>query len=95
MRQKCKIQWLKEEDQNTKFFHSYLKTRRNNNSIFTIKDTKRVHHTEIEEVSRAFVEYYIELLGTKNRNRKHVCRAISQTGKLVTDTQSEDLKRKK
>ncbi|KAH0642430.1 hypothetical protein KY290_034023 [Solanum tuberosum] len=51
LRQKSKMQWLKEGDQNTKFFHNYLKARRSNNRIFIIKDTNGVQHTSIDDVS--------------------------------------------
>ncbi|XP_059283230.1 uncharacterized protein LOC132036850 [Lycium ferocissimum] len=38
LRQKSKVQWLTQGDQNTKFFPATLKARRNANRVFTIKD---------------------------------------------------------
>ena len=38
LKQKEKIQWIQEGDQNTKFYHNYIKARRNTNRIFGVKD---------------------------------------------------------
>ncbi|KAG5591485.1 hypothetical protein H5410_041999 [Solanum commersonii] len=78
LRQKSKMQWLKEGDQNTKFFHNYLKARRSNNRIFTIKDTNGVQHTSIDNVKSC---------------RKHVCSDIIQQGTLVNEAQRDELTR--
>ncbi|XP_060190443.1 uncharacterized protein LOC132619609 [Lycium barbarum] len=62
--QKCKMHWLAQGDMNTKYFHSMLKTRRNTNRIFNIKDSQGVTRTDIEGIDDAFVEFYSSLLGT-------------------------------
>ncbi|XP_060189094.1 uncharacterized protein LOC132618052 [Lycium barbarum] len=83
LQQKCKVAWLKEGDQNTKFYHSFLKARRNTNRIFTIKNKEGVYITEVEDISRAFTEYYTELLGTANENRQHADSAMIRTGPIL------------
>ncbi|XP_019252629.1 PREDICTED: uncharacterized protein LOC109231421 [Nicotiana attenuata] len=72
LRQKSRMQWLTKGDQNTKFFHSAIKERRNMNRIFSVVDTQGVARRDTEEVSQAFIEFYEKLLGEKNENRKNV-----------------------
>ncbi|GJU13851.1 RNA-directed DNA polymerase, eukaryota, reverse transcriptase zinc-binding domain protein [Tanacetum coccineum] len=57
--QQAKIEWLKDEDMNTKFFHAYLKSRRNRSRITMIKNEKdkidfdkTVSHTDAEWMLR-------------------------------------------
>ncbi|XP_069152904.1 uncharacterized protein [Solanum lycopersicum] len=91
LKQKEKIQWIQEGDQNTKFYHNYIKTRRNTNIIFGGKDKHGERQEGMEEISKAFLEYYSELLGQSNKGRKHVCREIIMKGSLVNKEQREQL----
>ncbi|XP_070025200.1 uncharacterized protein LOC142181811 [Nicotiana tabacum] len=50
LRQKSKVQWLKQSDKNNKYFHSYMKARRNANRILSIKDSKGNRVTNMEEI---------------------------------------------
>ncbi|XP_059285656.1 uncharacterized protein LOC132039131 [Lycium ferocissimum] len=93
LQQKCKVQWLKEGDQNTKFYHSFLRSRRNTNKIFTIKDKEGQYRTTMEDISKAFIEYYVELLGTANVERKHASSCLIRTGPILTEEQRRMLDR--
>lgn len=58
LRQKSKIQWLKDGDSNTRFFHQNIKMRRCQNSIYSIVDGNGVMVNSPEKVAKAFVDYY-------------------------------------
>jgi hypothetical protein len=49
-RQRAKEHWLKMGDKNTKYFHSCVKARRKNNSIYSIVDLEGRNHTTPEAV---------------------------------------------
>lgn len=70
------MHWLKEEDMNTKFFHSMIKARRNSNRIFTIRHGEGNTRTNAPDIAETFVEYYRNLLGTKGISRTRVCNTI-------------------
>ncbi|KAF3670478.1 hypothetical protein FXO38_06829 [Capsicum annuum] len=69
LRQKCKIRWLKEGDMNTTYFHSTLEARGNYNRILAVKDIHGIPRREVEEISKAFIEFHTELLGTTRTER--------------------------
>lgn len=67
MRQKSRVQWLTQGDQNTKFFHSAIKEIRNKNRIFSVIDAQRSTKKEPGEVAEAFIGFCKNLLGIKSR----------------------------
>ncbi|XP_019266559.1 PREDICTED: uncharacterized protein LOC109243992 [Nicotiana attenuata] len=67
LRQKSKIQWLKQGDMNTKNFHSMMKARRNSNRILAVDNTEGQHVTDLEEIAKTFIVFYEGLLGTKQQ----------------------------
>ncbi|XP_075077280.1 uncharacterized protein LOC142164015 [Nicotiana tabacum] len=87
LRQKTKVQWLTQGDQNTKVFHNFMKARRNENMIFSIRGDGGQIITNIEGIARAFVGFYTELLGTKNDNRAHVCNNLVRADPTVNEEQ--------
>ncbi|KAL2904673.1 Tetratricopeptide repeat protein 23-like [Bienertia sinuspersici] len=62
LKQKAKIQWIRDGDENSALFHSSIKRRRLQNNVYAIKD----HHGNWQDspvgVEQAFVNYYQELL---------------------------------
>lgn len=62
-RQKSRIQWLKEGDQNTKFFHSTVKFRQKAQSFIGIKDLNGVTCTNHEQVAAAAINFFQNLIG--------------------------------
>ncbi|XP_070009962.1 uncharacterized protein [Nicotiana sylvestris] len=75
LRQKSKIQWVRQEDQNTKYFHSMIKTRRNANKIFSIKDAEGKETIDVEGIADAFIKFYKKLLG-KSKETDNMCASI-------------------
>ncbi|GJX74146.1 hypothetical protein Tco_0312741 [Tanacetum coccineum] len=62
LQQKAKIQWLKEGDKNTTFFHSMIKSRRNKNIVEIIKDENGKVY-ERSSVAEQFVIHFENFLG--------------------------------
>lgn len=61
---KSKVQLIMERDQNASYYHSFMKTKRNTNKIFRIKYKQGKHHLDMKNMSRASIEYYMELIGS-------------------------------
>ncbi|XP_055830988.1 uncharacterized protein LOC129900030 [Solanum dulcamara] len=91
LKQKAKVQWLQEGDHNTKFYHSYMKARRNNNRVFVIRDKDGVQQTGMKAINNAFLSYYAEMLGQANKGRQHVSNEIIKRGSVVTEAQRTQL----
>lgn len=66
-------------------FHSFMKARRNENRIFSIREYAGQTINNIDGIARAFVEFYTALLGTKKENREHVCSSLVRAGPTVNE----------
>ncbi|GKB04183.1 RNA-directed DNA polymerase, eukaryota, reverse transcriptase zinc-binding domain protein [Tanacetum coccineum] len=62
LQQKAKIQWLKEGDKNTDFFHNMIKARRNKSRVESIKDEYGKVY-EGSNVAEQFVLHFKKFLG--------------------------------
>lgn len=87
LRQKTKIQWLTQGDQNTKVFHSFMKARRNENRIFFINEAGVQSLTNNEKFAHTFVDFYTKLLGTTRESGAHVCSNLVRVGSIVNEEQ--------
>ncbi|KAF8008545.1 hypothetical protein BT93_K2265 [Corymbia citriodora subsp. variegata] len=61
-KQKSRIRWLKEGDQNTRFFHQSVNHHHLRNRIISVQDGVGNMITEPEEIQGAFVSYFHNLL---------------------------------
>ncbi|XP_074301138.1 uncharacterized protein LOC141632490 [Silene latifolia] len=61
--QRAKVHSIKYNDTNSKFFFNKIKERQQQQMIGDIKGHNGTHHTGLQEVGEAFVDYYKELLG--------------------------------
>lgn len=57
-RLKSRVLWLKEGDKNTKFFHRFANKRREENTIWEIKDEEGNTHSTQEAIPREAVKYF-------------------------------------
>ncbi|XP_074304759.1 uncharacterized protein LOC141639570 [Silene latifolia] len=73
--QKAKVDWLHFGDDNTRFFHSQIRARQVHNRVLSIQGADGVLHNSCVEIERAFLDYYMGLLGTS--------KPTSKTGKLL------------
>lgn len=90
-RQKSKIQWLRQGNQNTRYFHSAIKAKRNASRIISIKDSTGQVHTDIERIAKSFIEFYTDLLGDSKKGRYHVCSNLIQKGTIIQREQRDSL----
>ncbi|XP_020264999.1 uncharacterized protein LOC109840677 [Asparagus officinalis] len=65
--QRSRIQWLKEGDSNTSFFHKTATFHKKANYITSITHEGR-ELTREHDISKAFFDYYYSLFGQSNRN---------------------------
>lgn len=65
--QRSRIQWLKQGDRNTGFFHAATRTRRIINSIPVIEDSQGGAHYEESEIARVISNYFTQIF-TSNGN---------------------------
>lgn len=62
LKQKAKIQWLKEGDNNNAYFHRVIQGRQNRNRIESIVDDNG-NRQEGKEVADLFVSHYKKFIG--------------------------------
>lgn len=65
-KQRSRADWLKEEDKNTKFFHSKASARRKKNRICGLKDEKGIWGEEVENVEQLICEHFTKMFTTTN-----------------------------
>ncbi|GKD11164.1 hypothetical protein Tco_1190849, partial [Tanacetum coccineum] len=63
LKQKAKVNWMKNGDKNTAFFYSFLKARKNRNIVESIYD-ERGNRFEGDKVTDQFVKHFEDFLGT-------------------------------
>ncbi|XP_074305914.1 uncharacterized protein LOC141641139 [Silene latifolia] len=63
LKQKAKMKWMTDGDDNSAFFHSSIKRRRARNTVYQIKDIRGVLCTTPDSIKSAFEEFYVSLLG--------------------------------
>ena len=68
MKQRSRLDWFKEEDCNTRFFHAKASTRYQKNMIEGIYDKAGVWQEDESVVEMIFKDYYSELFASSNPN---------------------------
>ncbi|KAM1563229.1 hypothetical protein ACFX10_037669 [Malus domestica] len=63
---KSRIQWLKEGDKNTKFFHAQMVKRRRSNRIRGLEDDNAIWWEDLAKVKDMAGEYFVNLFTTSN-----------------------------
>lgn len=89
--QKTKIQWIKAGDENTTMFHTALKKRMSLNRVLAIENGNGQWIDHKEEITKAFIDYYMDLLGTQMQGRSKVVRNIMELGPKLTAEMGQDL----
>lgn len=74
-------------------FHNMLKTRRNMNRIFLVKDSEGKIETSAEGIATTFIEFYKDLLGTSTSNTVRVNSCLVREGNILKDDHRSMLER--
>ncbi|KAL2905278.1 hypothetical protein RDABS01_003988, partial [Bienertia sinuspersici] len=93
LKQKSKINWLKEGDENTRFFHRSLKIHQYQKRVVGVKDINGNWCEGRTAVAGAFEQYYKMLLGTEVQATGIVQSEVIQAGKIVSEEQAQSLMR--
>ncbi|XP_057249345.1 uncharacterized protein LOC130590807 [Beta vulgaris subsp. vulgaris] len=91
LQQKVKCEWLKGGDSNTAYFHACLRRRRGQNHIYKVKDSRGVWAENQEDIEKAFMEFYKDLLGNEMANRRKVSSSVLNEGEKLNIRQQEEL----
>ncbi|KAL4588964.1 hypothetical protein LXL04_001865 [Taraxacum kok-saghyz] len=84
LRQKAKLNWLKDGDRNTKYYHKVIKEKQYRNRINSITDGEGIVHGA-DKVTEVALEYFSDFLG-----KSIYMEPISSPNDLFTNTLSAD-----
>ena len=90
-RQRSRVEWLKEGDKNTKFFHSKASTRKKQNRIWGVMNKQNRWVEDGEEVVKQFCDYFTELFTTSSPTTNHISAALTNLSKSVTAEMNQHL----
>jgi len=95
-KQKSRIQWLKEGERNTRFFHKEMIQHKQQNRIFSLMDQQGNRLTQKEEMENMLVQYFKVLLTEPNIIRgDNINKIIQHIPNLMSRDQNLALLRKK
>jgi hypothetical protein len=93
-RQKSRVQWLKEGEKNTKFFHRSMVHRRYINRITQLEDAQGNPIRDHDKIVEELTNYYKYLLTEPIKDRTPtICKITRHIPSLVTHEQNEALTR--
>jgi len=94
-KQKSRVQWLRECERNTKFFHKAMVQHRQRNRIFSIKNQEGHRVIQHEEIEKVLVNHFKNILREPQIDRSEAISKISgEIPNLVTRDQNLALMRK-
>ncbi len=68
-KQRSRVTWLQEGDQNTKYFHTKASQRRQQNTIAGIHDSHGTCQTDPEQIREIILGYYRDIFTSEGSNR--------------------------
>eukprot|EP00253_Pinus_taeda_P035515 PITA_35515 len=94
-KQKSRVQWLREGERNTKFFHKARVQHRQRNKIFSIKNQEGKQVLQHEEIEKVLVYHFKDILREPQTNRSDaIAKISSEIPNVVTRDQNLALMRK-
>eukprot|EP00253_Pinus_taeda_P008881 PITA_08881 len=94
-KKKSRVQWLREGERNTKFFHKEMVQHRQRNRIFSIKNQEGQRVLQHEEIEKVLVNHFKDILREPKTNRSYAIAKISrEIPNVVTRDQNLALMRK-
>ncbi|KAL2894864.1 hypothetical protein RDABS01_010773 [Bienertia sinuspersici] len=85
LKQKSKIHWLQAGDTNSKIFFNNLKVRTCKNNINRVQNAHGIWVEDHDSITRAFTEFYTDLLQGSDHNRRPVIKDIVRMGSTLND----------
>jgi exonuclease III len=93
-RQKSRVQWLKEGERNTKFFHKAMTHRRHINRITQLEDDHGTPIKDHDQIAETLTSFYQDLLTETNTSREEAIQKVTRhIPKLITPDQNSALLR--
>ena len=90
-KQRSRVDWLKEGDKNTKYFHAKASSRRRKNKIWDIEDSQGNWMQKGEDVEREFYGYFANWFTTSRPDQKKVDAALEGLKPKVIEKMNEQL----
>ncbi|XP_019233350.1 PREDICTED: uncharacterized protein LOC109213958 [Nicotiana attenuata] len=84
LQQKSKANWLRLGDDNTKYFFAVIKHRKLQHAITQLQDNQNVLQTDSIAIANIFVNYYEDLLGTREVSRCKANKRILKNGPTLS-----------
>ncbi|XP_058739151.1 uncharacterized protein LOC131611041 [Vicia villosa] len=91
MRQRTKLNWIRQGDDNSKFFFAYLKTRQNKSCIKFLQKENGDIITEQNDLENEVMDFYGSLMGDRVRHIQHIDIAAMREGKQLDMDQQMEL----
>ncbi|GAV85208.1 hypothetical protein CFOL_v3_28646 [Cephalotus follicularis] len=88
-KQKSRIQWMKEGDSNTAYFHKMVKVRQSKNHLVRIRDDNGVWVESEEGIAQVAVNYFTNIFGSLNQEAGSY--NLSEYDKRITGEQVRTL----
>lgn len=93
-KQKSRVQWLREGERNSKFFHKAMIQHHQRNRIFSIKNTRGQRITQHKEMEQELVGHFKGILTKPQRNIiEAIDRISNEIPKMITRDQNLALMR--
>ncbi|KAL2931067.1 LINE-1 retrotransposable element ORF2 protein [Bienertia sinuspersici] len=85
LKQKAEIHWLQDGDTNSKIFFNSLKVRTCRNNINRVQNAHGIWVEDHDSITRAFTDFYTDLLQGSDHNRRLVIKDIVRMGSTLND----------
>ena len=81
--QKARINWMRNGDENTAYFHATIKERRASNTIYELQDAEGNWQSNTDKIHTEISQYYQKLQGTETTYLQMIDRNIMREGSQV------------
>ncbi|KAL9671188.1 hypothetical protein QQ045_008754 [Rhodiola kirilowii] len=78
-RQRSRVEWLKEGDRNTRFFHAKATRRKKSNIISRMQDEEGVWLTDERQIGEVTKRYFTNIFSTSREMSRKLCEPVTAT----------------